>query len=72
MVNPFRLVAGPEWVPERAREPGRVPVLGQVWAVQALELVWKVVVERRGQSLGLLPDKRWCTEAECDPRSQKE
>ena len=58
MVNPFRLVAGPEWVPERAREPGQVPVLEQAWAVQALELAWKVVVKCRGQSLGSLSDKR--------------
>ena len=58
MVNPFRLAAGPEWVPARARELGQMPVLGQVWAVQALELAWKVVVKRRGQSLGLLSDKR--------------
>ena len=57
VVNPSRLVSGPEWVPERAKEPVQVPVLEQVWAVQVPELVWEVAVECQGQSVGSIPDE---------------
>ena len=56
---------------ERVQELEQVLVLGQVWVVQAPELVWEVAVECQGQSWGSILDGEQCTEVECDPRSQK-